>query len=54
MNKKIRRDLQQLYLQLIEIYEQMEEATEEETKYLMERETAIEYQIIDLKAESCL
>ena len=54
MDKKIRREIQQLYLQLTEIYEQMEEANEETTEYLMELATAIEYQIINLKVEFCL
>jgi peptidoglycan hydrolase CwlO-like protein len=54
MNKKIRREIQQLYLQLSEIYEQMEDADEETTEHLMELATAIEYQIINLKAEFCL
>ena len=51
MNKKIRREIQQLYLQLAEIYKQMEDADEETTYHLMELATAIEYQIIELKAE---
>ena len=58
MNKKIRREIKWMYLQLAEmylqlakIYKQMEDADEETTEYLMELATAIEYQIINLKAE---
>ena len=51
MNKKTRREIQQLYLLLTEVYELMEDADEEMHEYLMESATAIEHQIIDLKAE---
>ena len=51
MNKKIRKEIKWMYLQLAEIYRQLEDADEETTVYLMELATAIEYQIINLKAE---
>ena len=54
MNKNFWREFKRMYLQLAEIYKQMEDADEETTYYLMELATAIEYQIINLKAEFCL
>ena len=51
MNKNFWREFKRMYLQLAEIYKQMEDADEETTEYLMELATAIEYQIIELKAE---
>ena len=54
MNKKIRREILQLYRELTAIYEEMEDADEEMIEHLMELATAIEYRIIGLKAEICL
>ena len=58
MNKKIKREIKWMYLQLAEmylqlakIYKRMEDADKETTEHLMERATTIEYQIIDMKAE---
>ena len=51
MNKNFWQEFKRMYQQLAEIYEQMEDADEETTEYLMESATAIEYQIIDLKGE---
>ena len=51
MNKNFWQEFKRMYQQLAEIYEQMEDADEETTEYLMELATAIEYQIIDLKGE---
>ena len=51
MNKNFWQEFKRMYLQLAEIYKQMEGADEETAHHLMELATAIEHQIIDLKAE---